>query len=537
MKVIVADDEKWVRATIIGTVPFNQLGLTLVCEASNGLEALELCKQHQPDILLTDINMPGLTGLELIEELKKVLPEIKIVIISGYSDFEYAKNAIKFGVSDYVLKPVDETEITKILSQIKESILSQKKHLEEENTLKTQNKQALSILCEKFLNQLIAQNSLTADTIKNNLSSYGMSFSHPYFTTAIFSIDYTSIPDKTKASGNLKRLLVWIMKRYLNAATFSKLSTDNELVSIINHTHSRGHESLSKALKLCIAFFQRKYNNSLTIGISSTGQQLNRLPILYTQAHEALSWGFWSCGERVFYYQQDNTTSNVNIQPSEESLNYIIPNIKLSNCQPAYSYIDEICSDLRTYNHIKPSLAKEFFWTFIQLIISRLDIQISFIEYETLLINEHPYERITKISSIKSLSIYTKEMIQHICDHYHDKHLEDTNIGVVEVAKKIIEENYYKDISLEQIAKYVHLNPTYFSELFKKETGIGFIEYKTLLRIENAKKLLASTSMNTNEISNKIGYSDPKYFIKLFKKITGMTLGEYREKSSKENSK
>ena len=119
MKIIIADDEKWVRAAIRSLIPFEKLGMELAGEASNGIEALELCMLYKPDILLTDIMMPGLTGLDLIKELKRCSPDVKIAIISGYSDFGYAKTAMKFGITDYLLKPLEEDELLQVLERFK----------------------------------------------------------------------------------------------------------------------------------------------------------------------------------------------------------------------------------------------------------------------------------------------------------------------------------------------------------------------------------------------------------------------------------
>lgn len=267
MKIIVADDEIWVRTALINSIPFEQLGMNLVCEASNGIEALELCRKHSPDILITDIMMPGLTGLELIQQLKNEMPELKIVIISGYSDFEYAKTAIRFGVVDYILKPVDEKEIFQVLMNIKDSILNRKKEIEAKSRIEAQYHKAMEVI----------------------------------------------------------------------------------------------HESL-----------------------------LNR-------------------------HKQSNQSS---IQES-----------------------------------------------------------------------------------------------------------------AIEKAKRFILENYHNDLGIEQVARFVHMNTTYFSELFKKQVGMSFIDFKIFLRLESAKKLLVSTDMNIDEISSKVGYNDPRYFCKLFKRVTGKTAKQYRKEN------
>ena len=140
----------------------------------------------------------------------------------------------------------------------------------------------------------------------------------------------------------------------------------------------------------------------------------------------------------------------------------------------------------------------------------------------------HPYDRIREVRFFTDLVNYSKKLLQRIYDFYHDKNPVDST-NLIENAKRVIESNFAGDISLEQVARHVHLSPAYLSELFKKQTGMSFIDYKTIVRIENAKKLLSDPTATISEVSVKVGYSDPKYFSKLFKKITGKTVYEFKK--------
>ncbi len=530
MKLIVADDEKWVRSTIISLIPFENLGMTLVSEASNGIEALELCKQHKPDILITDIRMPGLTGLELIQELKLTLPKIKIIIISGYNDFSYAKTAMKLGVTDYILKPVDETELQQVLEKMKDTIIAENKLTEEHAFIKTQYKLALPVVHENFLASLIKPNLMTSEVINHTLKNYGINFPYPEFTIAVFSPDYPESIENLDDLKNYKNLVRKIMKRYCVAVTFSKSPDDTEIISIINNSPKVGTESLLKALSLSERFFRKKLATTLSIGISLSLNQATRLPDLYSQACEALNERFWNSPNGIFKYSPHKASENAGQKISDNTLDDVVLNLKLNDIQPLNFYIDNMCRKLSVEKEVNPSRVREFAWTFIQSVISRLNIQMSFIDYDTSIKGIHPYDRIRNTNFLEQLNFCMKEMIILIRDFYHQSN-NVNGLNVINTAKKIIEENYSKDISLEQISRLVHLNPTYFSELFKKELGMSFIDYKTCVRMENAKKLLTSTDMNVYEISSKIGYTDSKYFSKLFKKLTGVTPFEFKEGS------
>ena len=169
-------------------------------------------------------------------------------------------------------------------------------------------------------------------------------------------------------------------------------------------------------------------------------------------------------------------------------LNKIILNIKLSNLQTALSFIENMSASLKVSPapNFRPGLVREFYWQFIQSVIIMLNIQLPFIHQETVVSGRHPHDRIREIRFFTELEDYVKELLRRIYDFYHDRNPVD-NGNLIENAKRVIESNYAGDISLEQVARHVHLSPAYLSELFKKQTGMSFIDYKTIVRIENAK--------------------------------------------------
>ncbi|MCX8129288.1 MAG: response regulator [Clostridia bacterium] len=527
MKVLIADDEKWVRMTITSVIPFQQLGLHLVGEASNGIEALDMCKKYEPDILITDIRMPGLTGLELIQELRQVYPYIKIIIISGHSDFEYTKAAIKFGVSDYVLKPVNQSEITQVLQKVIDTIRDESRHKEEHKMLKDQYRATIPLMYDNVLNQLIVPSLLTADAMQGTLLKCGIRFDLPFYTVAVFSPDDLTVIRNNSCTIRFRAIIRRVVRKYLRGVTFTKPSADNEIIAIINHPASYDSFILNKAFELCCALFNKAFESTLSIGVSGPAQ-ITKLPELYAQACDTLALRFWEGYGKTIYHSQNSIIENTSFYISEENMDRVVFGIKFLNIEAAQQCVESAVTHFRSRQYFKPDTIKEFFWNFIQTIITKLNMQMSFIEYVSSFSNLHPYEKIRNTVFMADLEAYMVELLQNICNHYSVRNPE-TNLNPVENAKRIIDQNYNNDISLEQVAKYIHLNPTYFSELFKKDLGMSFVDYKTNVRIENAKRLLQSTDMNIYEISSKIGYSDPKYFSKLFKKITGMTPFEYKE--------
>lgn len=531
MKIIIADDEKWVRATIKALIPFDRLGMELAGEAANGIEALELCRLHEPDILLTDIMMPGLTGLDLIKELKRSRQNIRIAIISGYSDFEYAKTAMKYGITDYLLKPLEENELLQVLEKFKSERNTELEQQKDNAIKKEQLKLAAPVLRDVFLNSLISQNNFTLERIKNGLAAHGLVFSLNTFHIAVFSPDTGSSASPGQHQDNVRAVLKRTMKRYLNAVTFSNANNPAEYISIINCKDELDKVLLEKAFRLAGAILRKQAGVTLSGGLSAPCQ-LSMLHRAYSQTKTSLLGRFRTGGGKIHYHRPGYYSKVPDLQLSEETVNKIVLNLKLSNVQTAFSHVDSTIEDFKKKDGINPVHLKEYLWQLVQSIISSLNIQLAFMHSEAQLYGEQPYERIMDTLFADDLAKYVKELLQRVYNYFHDSNpVSSTNL--IDNSKKIIEENFAGDISLEQVAKHVHLSPAYLSELFKKETGMSFIDYKTIVRIEKAKELLASTAYSVYEISGRVGYADPKYFSKLFKKITGRTVYDYRKEIGK----
>jgi len=529
LKLIIADDEKWVRTAIKSIIGFDDPEFSLVSEASNGIEALELCRQHKPDILITDIKMPGLNGLELISELARTLPDVRIVVISGYNDFDYARTAMRYGVKDYLLKPVDENELHQVLNRIKNEIIEREEQKHESESKQKQYENALPVISEAFLNKLVSRNAMTSENIRNESQKYGIDLSGDSFTVCVTSPDTSLREGEDQGAYDYYRILVKrSMKRFAGAVTFPYENDRSMLVSIIRGK-SPG-ERIKRAHDICSRILRKKLGISISCGISAEAHSPGMLQNLFPDAAAALDARFWKGPGTAAFHTPGCLSEDPKLSLDQDTLNKIILNIKLSNLQTALSFIESVSDSLKASPapNYKPALVMEFFWQFIQSVITILNIQLPFIHQESVVSGRHPYDRIREIRFCSDLEDYVKELLRRIYDFYHDKNPVD-NANIIENAKRVIENNFAGDISLEQVARHVHLSPVYLSELFKKQTGMSFIDYKTIVRIENAKKLLSDPSVTISEVSAKVGYSDPKYFSKLFKKITGKTVYEFKK--------
>jgi len=514
MKILVADDEKWVRAAIINVISFGEFGMELVGEASDGAEALERCKALKPDLLLTDICMPGMSGLELIRELREVLPQLKVVIISGHNDFDYAKTAIKYGVSEYLLKPIDEDELLEILAKLSRDT---------GNGGRVKRVEASTVI-----SQLLKPNTLTSANMNVMLDELGLQFEHEYFTVAVFS------SDSTFSCSRRDSRVDEIIRDNLTGKSFGSVdivddSTCSASAAIINHSVQYGPERFTEAARSAITRIEEKCGLRYSAGISTSSRQLAALSRLYTEAANALDRRFWENGEGVFVYNAKiPVQENIDIKFLTSDIEDIVNNIKICNLSPAYACIDFLFSGLTQIKNCSAVSAREFVWSFVYLVMSRLDISPLLSGDNAVAAPRDIYRGIMEKRFISELREYIKETLESVygsCVNRTDNEYE----GSIETAKRFIELNYCKDISMEDTAQHVGLAPAYFSQLFKKKSGKTFTEYRTGLRIERAKQLCSSSSLPLHLIGEAVGYGDPKHFCKLFKKLTGMSLSAYRK--------
>jgi len=537
IRIVIADDEKWVRA-IVKTMILSAQNpdFTIVGEASDGREALELCTKLAPDVLVTDIKMPEIEGLELIESLRQVVPHLKTIIISGYDEFRYAQKAVMLGAFSYLLKPIEEEDLINTLVKAGKAAHEEKEREEKEALLKIQHEAGFTLLREKFLNELVSKDDFLTEEIKKQSKRLGIKLDNPVFYVIIISIDDYAVKIKNLSkeqkftiTSKLKSYLDWISKKYFSGYSFFSHLEENEIIIICNTENTLENEYIRSKLSCIQKIIKRNTGITFTSGISSLGQGANRLKILYSQAAEALEYKMINGKGSIIFYNGIAGMDKNQIVISSDFVNDVVLNLELLNKKNVDSLIDSVFMYLNSHKAHSPNSIKSALWNFILNVIDKLDCKEIISEKLYEFNQECVYEKFKSLETLEDMNVYIKELFCYILNNFMAKNVQ-LGKSAVETAKKFLEKNYNKKINLEMISNYVFLNPTYFSELFKKETGQNFIEYLTNLRISKAMELMRDTNMKTYEICEAVGYSDPKYFRKLFKKVVGISPSEYKNK-------
>lgn len=529
-KILIVDDEELVRNAIISKLNWKEIGFDVVEQAEDGEVAYELALRLRPDVVITDIRMPFMDGLELAEKLVKELPDSKIVILSGHDEFEYAQEAIKIGVTDYILKPVHSAQLTKLLVDILTIIKKKKMEEKKLEKLKSQLHQSLPLLKEKFFLSLL-NNTIPHNDIQKSMDFFDISFPDDKYIVCASEID------------GFNQLAAEKDAEFMALTSFSVLNIESELIGnmgfVVNDTSNRqvmilslkdsddkNIEILYDIMDAIRVNIEKYLNITVTIGIGRLVNRLKDIHLSYKDALNALECKI-TMGKNRIYYIEDYGCRNPDLYFPTESIHNLVSAIKLENAEAAISHVNDFYNKIAQKKNI----------TLDNIKIITIDLISSIQKITPSIVNNHNtknaldfriYENIGKCETIDEFKSLAIDFTAKVCD-YISASRNSRNHIIIAKAKNYIDANYHmENLSLNNVAGVVAVSPGYLSILFRKETNETFIEYLTKVRIEKAKELLKTTPLRAYEVAYKVGYSDPHYFSITFKKNTGFTPSEYK---------
>ncbi|MGI6777620.1 MAG: response regulator [Acetivibrionales bacterium] len=535
-RVLVVDDEPVIREGIKDNIEWEELGFEFAGECENGNEAIEAVGELQPDVVLTDICMPFVDGLELTKYIMENYSHTKVIILTGYDEFEYAQQAVKLKASDFVLKPITASELKKILIKVKNELDDERRKLEDFNRLKMQLRESFPLLKERFLNRLVSGH-LRDGELEDRLAYFGIDFSGSHYT--VIAVDIDDYGELYKYHpGTEDELLVFAVynicqeffERENNGVVFQ-----NRYGKTIVILSAPGEEHLNSiALKYSEEVRQAvekylKFTVTIGIGVSSTSLRL--VAKSYKSALAALDYRFLIGKNHVINItDMEKDTVNYSLS-SREWENKLLSAVKTCSIEETVRIIDSIIEELK---HAYASVDKCY--VRIQQVIIYIFNALSELgidEKEIFDKNFSPFIDVYNYRTLDEIKDWLNELCGMVVDFIVYKRNDYSKLQVLK-AEEYIKENYNNpDISLNAVCKHLFISTSYFSLLFKNKIGRTFVEYLTGIRVDKAKELLTVTNLRTYEIASKVGYSDPHYFSLIFKKNTGMTPTEYREVSQR----
>jgi len=521
LKAIIVEDEEPIRNLLRISVDWEKLGVTIEGEASNAYEALDLVDCVYPDIMFTDICMPIIDGIELSRMVVEKYPNIKIIILTGHDDFEFAKKSIKVGISDFLLKPIDGEEISNAVLKIKAKILEEKSNQKEKNRLRKLLDENLPFLREKALNEILS-NALDAEKIKKILNFYTIDLTESLLQIAVIETM------KGDENAETSHLLLNLRCQELIRQYFK----ENEKVHIFSDVgyrivilNNNVNVDLSTCVREILTILINQCKAFVSIGLGNPYQTLTRLRHSYVEACMALKYKIVSGWNLVICYSDMNLTQDGRVSYDVDMFETLRFNIHVGLKDKAVAQLENILGE--NGEAVTPDTLRIIGSNVISAALGALNdhgITISEVFQEGYQI----YEKIFKIDNVPEMRRCLNEILENSIESINraSKFRKKNLVGGIE---EYIKKNYRNsELSLSLTAKEFYVNPSYLSRVFKENTGMNFIEYVTRVRIEAAMKLLKSTDKKVYQIADEVGISDPKYFSVCFKKTSGLSVSDYR---------
>lgn len=527
LNVMIVDDEVQIRKGIRAKVNWDDLGLQLIGEASDGREALDYANIHNVDIMITDINMPEMDGLMLIKQLSEVQQNMKFIIISGYSEFEYARTAMQYGVSEYLLKPVLDTELQSSLMKVREELLRPesvwiKEHVVKEKLMKR----------DEALLHLVSHSN-DKETILSLMKKSGMEWSHPLFSVGLLKLEFEEIANEyLNDEESFYSALIHMFDNVVGEKTdgcLFKSKNEYEFILLLNTTNPQKKEDVKQALKSFIKQILEVFGMNSTIGLGRWIEGIQLVKNSFKDAQSAVKEKILKGNGKLiditdilvkpFYLDLDSESkilTQLMIDRKKEEVREYISHLFNNFIQfkkvTSYNQIVELF--LEIYFIVK-NVVQENKGSGDQAVFG-LDGDLTDI--------------ISRFESLDQMTFCLYEYAETVIDQISDGH-DVSGKEIVNSVRKYINDFYGSDITLNKISKKNHINPIYFSRIFKTYVGENFNNYLTRIRMEEAMKLMNSSSLKIHEISGIVGYDDPKYFSKVFKKHFGTSPSMYVSKT------
>lgn len=530
--VILVEDELLIRMGMKNSINWDKYDMEVVADFTNGRAAFEYYEAHKPDIIITDLRMRVMDGMELISKIREKDSETRIIILTCLEEFELVRKALSLGVSDYMLKlTMSEEEIDRVLRKTRDEIKKMKTetgHGENTGVSATLEK-------EKFFKDFLFYNLYSADEFDAFTKKFRMNLVPDRLVLCVLDIDdYDTFKSRFEdKKGQLIRASMLNVlgevlgnckcgeafydedSRYILIFSLDKISSDksveNEFLNILM--------KIRNAVNMC-------FNITVSIGVCSGGNGYNSLIRLYEEAQSAMQNKFFS-GPGMTCYAVEKADRTAVIEKMVHSLHEIKMVPVLRNNE-----VPEFKHELEVFLSKNPSLRNEFeeFYLYMvqwvsSIVHPRMEDSLSFsvIANEEIKKSEYLYQMSSGFSAF--INNVNKKMASK-------KQLSNE----IMAAKKYLENNYKDDIKLQNVAENIRLSPNYLGYLFKKELSVNITEYLTQLRIEKAKELLRDTNMKSYQIAEATGFSDNAYFSKVFKKAAGMNPNEFRKQWTKDST-
>lgn len=503
INVMIVDDNTNIVKGLKILIDWEELGFSVAATAKNAYEAIDAMKKNKIDVVITNIRMPEMSGLELLKYLRENHPDITLITISGYDEFEYAQKAIAYGVKGYLLKPIEEEELISLLKSVREDAEIKKREKVTRinyyiNTLLSGNEAECDAYSEMFKGNIAYFMIFRRSDVITNIDDYNSEVSLAVYNAV------------RKCPGVKEELVI---KNSYGETELAEVSDKLDFASFAQRIYEYVRERVSEDIYIFCGKCVKNIKN-----IMESKKSISDL----------LPLAFYAVSKRIFIY--DTAASDFKRTLSDESvISRIISDVERGESENAVNAINALKKQLRTENVLPDSAA-----LYVQNILFEFNNMLPEKNYDLLkYINRLSIIGKQRIVTLDMLISFLTETVSEICDEVL-KTNQINKMGIVGKAIEYVEDNYGdKELKLQTIANMYFVNAAYFGQVFKQKTGKTFNNYLSEKRIEKAKKLLADSGMRLYEIADSVGFADPNYFSAKFSEMEGMSPTVYRQMHKK----
>ncbi len=527
LKVVIADDEQRVGLLVRYLIHWDELGLEFAGQCCDGQSAWDLIEQIHPDIVITDIRMPVLTGLELVQRTSEKYPDICFVIISGYRYFEYAQKALKYGVVDYLLKPIDEGELNAILQKICQAHVEQERSRVQAEQVEKNYQTNLRLLRRELLHHLVIGDA--PENLERLRREYDADIPDGLYQAVLVQVDHLAGSKSSGEQRNMIMLRVQKTAQEILQPYHAMLCIESEmrLFALLHYPKEDKagvQEATSRWMDECRRYLNNFADYTVTMGVSRAEPEFAQVPELLRETEQAAA-------------RKLLEGSGVQLKLSAEE--------RIAEAAPAWmekarknleagleTLRPEVLNKAIAENFADAQKAGAFAWQYMELARNTLQWFKADCQERSMALPQDWASAVwmdcRSSQSIRGITDILTQALGRTLEQLQAERRKSEDYPI-RIAMEYVQQHYPEKVTLEEAAFRSGFNTTYFSEMFKRKTGKGFLDYVTEVRVNAAKEMLRNTRKTVYEIAESVGYRDVKYFSQQFTKNVGMKPTEYRK--------
>ena len=528
--VLLVDDEADVLQAMKKKIDWEALGFCLAGTAENGQEALEMAEQLHIDVVMTDIKMPYMDGLTLCKNLKQSYRNMKVIIYSGFDDFEFAREAVHLEAEEYLLKPISAGDMEAAFSKVRKKLDQEYDEYRNLNRLSEYYRKSLPAMREQLVMGIL-EGRIAGERARAMMETYEICLDSPFYVVAALYMDVNPREEQPQPAQLFTLSLKDMVQDYLKNRTrfFNTAFLDQVIVIFMLDEREEIDQVLYHLDQICKMGF-RVLKSSVTAAVGQICANTDALHTSYEEAVNAMEYRSILGSGQVLYINDIEPCSEENILVTEHEFQNLVHAVKLGNRDETNAAIAQIMDSIRK----EPISPGQYQLLFMELLSELMKIGRAYKLHPNQIFGEHAgsWQELYRMVTVDELEGWLQEVctnLRHVLRHER----RDSAARLTEQAKAYIEEHYKEsDLSADSLCRCLNVSAAYFSTIFKREVGMSFVAYLTKIRLEHALELLRTTEDKTYIIASRVGYMEPNYFSYVFKKQYGISPSKYRAEMS-----